>query len=135
MTTRKPHTGISLIGLIYFLFVGFNGHAQDKWEAPESANKITNPLKTDSNAALSGKRTFKMLCVICHGAKGKGDGIGGTGLTPQPTDLTNGDVQSQTDGALFWKLTHGRPPMAAYETAIPEKKRWELINYIRTLKK
>ena len=75
-----------------------------------------------------------MLCVICHGAKGKGDGMGGAGLTPKPTDLTNADVQAQTDGALFWKLTEGRPPMASYKTALPEKKRWELINYIRTLK-
>ena len=134
MKEKKYLPGITGITVMCFLFLGFITQAQDKWVAPESANKITNPLKADSNAALNGKRTFKMLCVICHGAKGKGDGMGGAGLTPKPTDLTNGDVQSQTDGALFWKLTHGRPPMAAYETAIPEKKRWELINYIRTLK-
>mgnify|MGYP001182942525 FL=1 len=109
--------------------------AQTQWEAPASADNLNNPLKNDATAAESGKRTFRMLCVICHGAKGKGDGMGGAGLTPKPTDLTSTEVQSQTDGALFWKLTNGKPPMASYETALPENKRWELINYIRTLNK
>ncbi|WP_318345652.1 c-type cytochrome [Flagellimonas baculiformis] len=109
--------------------------AQTQWEAPASADNLNNPLKNDATAAESGKRTFRMLCVICHGAKGKGDGMGGAGLTPKPTDLTSTEVQSQSDGALFWKLTNGKPPMASYETALPENKRWELINYIRTLNK
>ncbi|ASO05818.1 MAG: cytochrome c [Cyclobacteriaceae bacterium] len=120
---------------IGFLFVGFNTQAQEKWVAPASADKIVNPLKGDANAADSGKRTYKMLCVVCHGAKGKGDGVGGAGLKPKPTDFTSAEVQAQTDGALFWKLEEGRSPMASYKTAIPEKKRWEIINYIRTLKK
>lgn len=135
MKTKKTVLTITTASVMFFSLIGFNSFAQEKWVAPPSADKIANPFKGDANAAVNGKRTFKMLCVICHGAKGKGDGMGGAGLTPKPTDLTSGDVQSQTDGAIFWKLTQGRPPMAAYETAIPEKKRWELINYIRTLKK
>ncbi len=134
MKTKKSQLSITLIGLMYFLFVGFNGHAQEKWTAPKSADEIVNPLKNDVSAADIGKKSFKMLCVVCHGAKGKGDGMGGAGLTPKPTDLTSPGVQSQTDGAIFWKLTKGRPPMASYETALPENKRWELINYIRTLR-
>ncbi|MAU27446.1 MAG: cytochrome c class I [Muricauda sp.] len=124
---------IVLAGLMLLLAMP-SVNAQDEWKAPESADKLTNPLKNDASAVANGKRTYRMLCVICHGAKGKGDGMGGAGLTPKPTDLTNADVQAQTDGALFWKLTEGRPPMASYKTALPEKKRWELINYIRTLK-
>lgn len=126
---------MTVLTVLCFLFVGFNTYAQEKWVAPASADKIVNPLKGDANAATSGKRTYKMLCVVCHGAKGKGDGVGGAGLKPKPTDLTSAEVQAQTDGALFWKLEEGRAPMASYKTAIPEKKRWEIINYLRTLKK
>lgn len=133
MKTKKL-SGITLIGLMFFLFVGFNIQAQDKWVAPSSADEIVNPLKNDVNATTNGKKTFKMLCVVCHGAKGKGDGIAGAGITPKPTNLTTAEVQSQSDGAIFWKMEEGRPPMASYKTAIPEKNRWELINYIRTLK-
>jgi len=134
MKIKKTLTAPIVLTVLLILLAVPCGHAQDEWKAPESADKIVNPVKGDASATASGKRTYRMLCVICHGAKGKGDGMGGAGLTPKPTDLTNADVQAQTDGALFWKLTKGRPPMAAYETALPEKKRWELINYIRTLK-
>ncbi len=64
-----------------------------------------------------------MLCVVCHGAKGKGDGVGGSGLTPKPTNLADSDAQGQTDGVIFWKITEGRPPMASYKTVLPENKR------------
>ena len=74
------------------------------------------------------------MCFVCHGPKGKGDGMAGAGLTPKPTNLTTEEFQSQSDGAIFWKITEGRAPMASYKTSIPEKKRWEIVNYIRTLK-
>lgn len=134
MKRIKRFTAPAILLLLLFLLATPNGNAQDKWKAPESADNLINPLKNDASAADKGKRTYKMLCVICHGSKGKGDGMGGAGLTPKPTDFTKADVQAQSDGALFWKLTKGRPPMASYETALPETKRWELINYIRTLK-
>jgi len=121
--------------MICFLIVSFSSSAQKKWVAPASVDKIVNPLKNDTEAAASGKKLFNTLCYVCHGSKGKGDGMAGTGLTPKPTDLTSTEFQSQTDGAIFWKITVGRSPMASYRTTIPEKKRWEIINYIRTLKK
>ncbi|EAR16179.1 MULTISPECIES: c-type cytochrome [Robiginitalea] len=135
MKITKTLSGPITLTVLLLLLAIPSVNSQEKWEAPESADKLTNPLKNDASAVANGKRTYKMLCVICHGAKGKGDGMGGAGLTPKPTDLTNTDVQAQTDGALFWKLTEGRSPMASYKSALPEKKRWELINYIRTLKK
>ncbi|WP_027066213.1 c-type cytochrome [Maribacter sp. Hel_I_7] len=134
MKNKKVVPTVTSMMVISFLFIGINSHAQEKWVAPASADEIVNPLNGDANAADSGKRTYKMLCVVCHGAKGKGDGVGGAGLKPKPTDFTSAEVQAQTDGALFWKLEEGRSPMASYKTAIPEKKRWEIINYIRTLK-
>lgn len=108
---------------------------QKKWVAPPSADKIVNPLKGDAKAAASGKKLYTAMCFVCHGPKGKGDGMAGAGLTPKPTNLTSAAAQSQSDGAIFWKIAEGRAPMAGYKNSIPEKKRWEIINYIRTLKK
>ena len=143
MKTKKILITISFLGLVYLLLVSFINRAenayeaiqQKKWVAPASADKIVNPLKGDANAAASGKKLYKMMCFVCHGPKGNGDGMGGAGLTPKPTDLTTDQFQSQTDGAIFWKIAEGRAPMASYKASIPEKKRWEIINYIRTLKK
>ena len=135
MKTKKTIIIMTLTSVMYFLFVGFDNPIQEKWVAPPSADKIVNPLKNDTNAAVSGKKLYKVLCIVCHGAKGKGDGVGGGGLTPRPTNLTTSEFQSQTDGAIYWKIAEGRAPMASYKTLIPENKRWEIINYIRTLKK
>ena len=134
----KPYKFIiilTLFSMLLFLVVGFNKSTQDKWVAPASADNIVNPLKGDDKAAFSGKKLYKMMCFVCHGPKGKGDGMGGTGLTPKPSDLTSTEFHSQSDGAIFWKIAEGRAPMAGYKNSIPEKKRWEIINYLRTLKK
>jgi len=142
MKTKRILISISFAGLLYLLLVSFINQPekafeaiqQKKWVAPASADKIVNPLKGDAKAAATGKKLYKMMCFVCHGSKGKGDGMGAAGLTPKPTDLTSEDVQSQSDGAIFWKIAEGRTPMASYKASIPEKKRWEIINYIRTLK-
>ena len=104
------------------------------WVAPDSAGELANPLARNVKSAIAGQKLFAVQCVICHGSKGKGDGLGGINLKPKPTDLTIESVQDQTDGALFWKLTEGRPPMASYKAVLSEQQRWELVTYIRQLK-
>lgn len=137
MKSKKEISLLALSTIIFMLFVSFKtlDMQQPKWVAPASADNIVNPLKNDPNAAASGKNLYKVLCLVCHGVKGKGDGMGGTGLNPKPADLSSEAVQSQTDGAIFWKIAEGRTPMASYKASIPEKQRWQIINYIRTLKK
>lgn len=103
------------------------------WIAPSSANKLVSPIKDIVEASKEGKKNFQIQCAICHGEEGKGDGIAGMGLNPRPADLTSSKVQKQSDGALFWKLTNGRPPMASYSGIFTAMQRWQLIAYIRTL--
>ena len=38
-----------------------------------------------------------------------------------------------SDGALFWKITQGRPPMTSFRTLLTDDQRWQVVNYIRTL--
>jgi mono/diheme cytochrome c family protein len=106
-----------------------------EWKSPPEADKVKNPFEGNVSATEKGKNTFKTLCAICHGNKGKGDGIGGMALDPKPSNFTTERVQSQSDGALFWKITQGRTPMASYKEDLTEDQRWQVINYIRTLKK
>jgi len=72
-------------------------------------------------------------CVPCHGNKGKGDGVAAAALKPKPADHSSQKVQSQTDGAIFYKITTGRLPMAPYKDILNTTQRWQLVNYIRTL--
>jgi len=109
-------------------------YSQSTWKAPKSADEIKNPLKNNAVATKKGKKMYTQLCVICHGVKGKGDGIAGMALNPRPASFITKAFSSQTDGALFWKIAEGNAPMAAYKDLLTETERWQLINYLRTLK-
>ena len=106
-----------------------------EWKAPASANSLKNPVKGNDTATEAGKKLYKKMCAICHGNSGKGDGLAGMSLSPRPSNFSTEKIQSQSDGAIFWKLTEGRPPMASYKNILNEGQRWQLVNYIRTLKK
>jgi len=116
------------------VLTGFKITQSADWVAPEEANKVVNPVKGIKEATKAGKKLYGKYCIICHGAKGKGDGVAGGALTPKPANFTNDKIQNQTDGAIFWKLSEGRSPMASYKTILSEEQRWQLVNYMRTFK-
>lgn len=39
----------------------------------------------------------------------------------------------QSDGALFWKMTHGRGNMPPFKEALSENQRWQLVSFIRKI--
>ncbi len=105
--------------------------AQGEWNAPADAKNLKNPVKGVGSA----KKNVEINCASCHGATGKGDGPAAAALPPpKPADWTSARVQKQTDGELFWKITNGRGAMPPWKH-LPEKDRWEIVNYIRTLGK
>lgn len=132
---------ISRITLVFVLALAFvfsqdDLMAQnDSWTAPKSADNYKNPYSGNEKATLAGKNLYAQLCAICHGNKGRGDGIAGMALKPRPADFRKANIQSQTDGAIYWKMTEGKAPMAAYKETLTEQQRWELVNFIRSLKK
>lgn len=109
--------------------------AADAWKAPERAAKKANPLVTASaDSIAAGKKTYVKECQSCHGSKGLGDGPGAKDLAKKPRALSSPETGAQTDGELYWKITTGRKPMPTYEKTLTEEQRWQVINYIRTLK-
>ena len=104
--------------------------AQGEWKAPAEGKATKNPVKGVGNA----KKTVETNCVPCHGPGGKGDGAAAAALPTKPADWTSVKVQKETDGEIFWKISNGRGPMPPWKH-LSEKDRWEVVNYIRTLKK
>ena len=105
------------------------------WLAPKSADILINPLKGNAEATKAGKKLYTTYCTVCHGNTGKGDGPAGLALNPTPADHSSKKVQSQTDGAIYWKIKEGRSPMASYRQILTVEQRWQLVNYIRELNK
>jgi mono/diheme cytochrome c family protein len=93
------------------------------------------PVPSSPDSLQRGKTLFGINCVQCHGAGGIGNGAVGSFFTPGPFDLTSSAVQNLQDNELFVVITQGfgvMPPLA--ENLSPEE-RWDVINYVRTLKK
>jgi len=72
---------------------------------------------------------------MCHGTTGEGNGQIAALLANKPANLTSLVTQSKSDGALFLTITNGvtgrMPPMVENLTV---RDRWDVVNYIRTLK-
>ena len=121
----------ALILLTSVLFAQNTEYHQDpNWRPPNDAASRANPLAQKPEAAAGGEKLFKRNCVECHGPDG-------SGLPKKNSaDLLLPEVQSQSDGTLFWKLTNGNTDrgMPAF-SRLPELQRWQLILYMRTLQR
>ena len=68
----------------------------DPTDYPAMAREVIPPIDPATvmtpNPALmaKGKALYAQTCATCHGVDGKGDGPGGTGLTPKPRKFTEG---------------------------------------------
>jgi mono/diheme cytochrome c family protein len=94
------------------------------WVAPPAAGLRGNPLQNRPEAAAGGGKLFEQRCTTCHGEDGRG--------TSKAPDLTQPEVQAQSDGALFWKIssgnTHAGMPAFSF---LPEPQRWQLVLHLR----
>ena len=119
--------------IIIALLGGSTLHAQTPWIAPKETKQFTNPFEGNEDAVLRGAELFDLLCSVCHGATGKGDGVTLEYLNPKPANLTSEKVQKQSHGEFYWKITTGRPPMQSYVNVLSSDEIWQVIAFIKTL--
>jgi mono/diheme cytochrome c family protein len=109
---------------------------QDKWNIPEAAKTMKNPLPATASSLARGKELFQANCVMCHGEKGDGTGEMAKRLETTPSDLTDANrMDTQTDGELFYKISTGTDEMPEYGAILEKEEIWHLVNYVRSLVK
>ena len=93
------------------------------------------PVPSSPNSLQRGQTLFGINCALCHGAGGTGNGAVGAFFTPKPFDLTGSDVQNLQDDELFIVISQGFGVMPPYAENLSPEERWDVINYVRSLKK
>jgi mono/diheme cytochrome c family protein len=117
-----------------------DGKIVQPWQAPADAANLANPVKSTPEAVKMGREFYMQVCAACHGKSGQGNGPNSgfpkrEGKPLPPTNLTGKVVQANTDGELFWKITNGRSPMPAHRIRLDDEQRWQIVAFLRTLKK
>jgi len=108
--------------------------APEPWTIPAAELKgLKNPI---AKAALPasverGAAIYKEQCASCHGDTGLGDGADGLYFVPPPPKLLS---LKQGDAELFVKVTKGRGNMESLEKKLSVAQRWDVVNYVKTLK-
>jgi len=106
-----------------------------KWLSPAASGAKKNPIGPTLDSIAAGQKIYSKTCAMCHGKSGDADGPAVIELNIHPAKLSDPQLQTESDGALFWKITTGKKPMPAYGKRLSETDRWNLINYVRTLPK
>lgn len=110
--------------------------AQPKpWVVPANFKTMKNPVAVGDASTKSGQTLYTKNCASCHGKAGLGDGVKARSLKDFPGDFSKAAFQSQTDGELFYKSKIGRGEMPKYEGKVTDDEIWNMVNYMRTLKK
>jgi mono/diheme cytochrome c family protein len=114
----------------------------DPTEYPAQASQIIPPIDPATvmtpNPALMarGKAIYAQTCATCHGPDGKGDGPGGTGLTPKPRNFTQsaGWKNGTRVEDIYKTLNEGikGSSMVAY-TDLSKRDRMALVHVVQSL--
>ena len=122
---------LMMLGVCCSIVIG-TAIAQDRrdqrpsWLAPRAADTRRNPLPHTQEILAGGQKVFRQRCSSCHAEDGTG--------TNRGPNLTIRQVQDQSDGALFWKISGGntRTGMPTF-SFLPEAQRWQLVMHVRKL--
>lgn len=96
----------------------------------------TNPVPADAASIARGAELFNVTCTACHGVTGVGNGqVAAFFQTKKPADLTSPAIQFLSDGAIFMVISNGFGFMPPLNENLTVRERWDVVNYVRTLKK
>jgi mono/diheme cytochrome c family protein len=105
--------------------------ASIRQHAPHAANPFTG----DRAATAEGLAEFRESCISCHGARAIAPAEFAAGLNPGAPALDSPEIQSMSDGELFWVVSNGirATGMPAFSGSKDEKQIWKIVAFARRL--
>jgi mono/diheme cytochrome c family protein len=95
----------------------------------------SEPVAATANSLQRGRVLYNIDCALCHGPDGTGHGPLSAFFSPPPADLTSDPVPNLPDSEIFLVITQGRGVMPSLAENLSPVERWDVVNYVRILKK
>lgn len=103
---------------------------------PAEAVQRANAVKPTEESIAAGKKFYSSQCAMCHGKDGDGKGDLAVQLELKIPDYREPESLAKfTDGELFYILTNGMGKMPAEGDRTPDEKKWNVVNFLRSLPK
>ena len=99
-----------------------------------AGENLFSPINTgDTAAPVLGAELYRIYCLMCHDARGNGEGpVVYRGMLPPPS-LHAERAKQMADGEMFHILTRGQGNMASYAAQLTRAERWKVIQHVRRL--
>jgi mono/diheme cytochrome c family protein len=90
--------------------------------------------KYPAELVAAGQKVYQERCVLCHGAEGRGDGVGAAALNPKPRNHHDqAYMHSLTDEDILNVIKNGKGQMPKWEGILTEEQMTQVISYVRKL--
>lgn len=100
-----------------------------EWVVPAENGAKLSPFAFNDSTRKAGAELYNLNCKSCHGDPGKNNVIN---LVPAPPDPASAKMQTNSDGAIHYKLVEGRGPMPSFKNILSSSDMWRVISYIRS---
>ena len=93
------------------------------------------PFEITPELMERGRERFTIMCAVCHGATGAGNGIASHFGLATIANLHQERIRTMADGEIFNTIMNGRNTMLGYGDRIQVQDRWAIIAYLRALQR
>jgi mono/diheme cytochrome c family protein len=104
---------------------------------PKGTRERENPMVLSAGVLAEGRAHFADHCAGCHGNDGRGKTDVGSNFYPPVPDMTSPDIQSLSDGELYYAIRNGvrfsGMPAWGSDSAEDDRSNWILVHFIRHL--
>jgi mono/diheme cytochrome c family protein len=114
--------------LIIFLLSAGRLFAQE-WIVPAEIASKRSPFAFTDSIRKAGASQYITNCKSCHGDPGKNNPVQ---LVPLPPDPASAQMQKNSDGEIYHKVSVGRVLMPSFKNSLSSADIWRIVSYIRS---
>jgi hypothetical protein len=100
-----------------------------EWKVPDDKKGKLSTFPFNDKTRNDGLKLYSINCLSCHGTPGKSNFLK---LVPPPPDPATEQVQKNSDGEIYYKVSTGRGQMPSFKSVLSSDELWKVVSFIRS---